>query len=127
MNPNHHELDPNRHELDATHVSRRNKRKRGFRGGTGLPWRSAGGATTPCHHELNHGETGNCDPLWGLKPVMPVRPFHGGFGDPFMVIWAQFMVIWIHGDLLGGGARNSARYWTDTPTLAPHDLENPKD
>ena len=45
--------------LEATRVSRRNRRGRGFRGGTGLPWRSAGGATTPFHHELYHGETAN--------------------------------------------------------------------
>ena len=68
------------------------------------------------YHELYHGETGKNDPLWGASPAVPVRPFHGGFGCPFMVIRVQFMVIWIHGDLLGGGARNSARYWTGTPT-----------
>ena len=48
-------------------MSRRNRRKCGFHGGTGLPCRSAGGATTPFHHELYHGETRNCDPLCGLK------------------------------------------------------------
>ena len=78
--------------------------------------RSAVGATAPFHHELYHGETANGDPLWDLKPALPVRPFHGGFGGPFMVIRIQFMVIWIHGDLPGEGARNSARYWTGTPT-----------
>ena len=51
------------------------------------------------HRELIRGETGNCDPLWGLKSVMPVRPIHGGFGGHFMVIWTRFMVIWIHGSL----------------------------
>ena len=51
------------------------------------------------HRELIHGETGNGDPLWGLNPVMLVRPIHGGFGSHFMVIWTQFMVIWIHGGL----------------------------
>ena len=48
---------------------------------------------------LNHGETENGDPLWGLNAVMPVRPIHGGFGGHFAVIWTQFMVVWIHGGL----------------------------
>ena len=57
----------------------------------------ASGAPTQFHHELNHGEMGKGDPLWGLKPGMLARPIHGGSGGHFMVIWAQFMVIWIHG------------------------------
>jgi hypothetical protein len=79
--------------------------------------RSAVGATTPFHHELNHGGIEDCDPLWGGSPAVRARPFHGGVGSHFMVIRVQFMVAWIHGDLPGGDARNSARYWTGTPTL----------
>ena len=82
-----------------------------------MVWRSAVGAAPRNHRELIHGETENGDPLWGLKAVMPVRPIHGGFGGHFMVIWSQFMAIWIHGDLRAGAPRNSARYWTGTPTL----------
>ena len=34
------------------------------------------------------------------KPEMMLEtPIHGGLGGHFMVIWMQFMVIWIHGGL----------------------------
>ncbi len=56
-------------------------------------------AASQIRRESIHGETRKCDPLWGLKSGMPVRHIHGGFRGHFMVIWAQFMVIWIHGDL----------------------------
>ena len=80
-------------------MSRRNRRKDGFHGGTGLARRSAVGAAPRNHRELIHGETGNGDPLWGLNPAVPVWPIHGGLGAHFMVIWTQFAVIWIHGGL----------------------------
>ena len=80
-------------------MARRNRRKDGFHGGTGLARRSAVGAAPRNHRELIHGETENGDPLWGLNPVVLARPIHGGSGGHFMVIWAQFMVIWIHGGL----------------------------
>ena len=60
--------------------------------------RSAVGAVPQNRRELNHGETGKGDPFWGLKPVVGVWPNHGS--------------------LPVGGARNGARYWTGTPTLA---------
>ena len=80
--------------------------------------RRVAGSASQNHRELIHGETENGDPLWGLNAVMPVRPIHGGLGCHFMVIWTQFMVIWIHGGLRAGTPRNSARYWTGTPNLA---------
>ena len=73
---------------------------------------------TQFRHELNHGETGKVDPLWGPSPAVMVRPFHGGFGGHFMEVWVRFMEVWIHGGFGAGGARNSAPPWTDTHTLA---------
>ena len=35
-------------------------------------------AVSQIHRELIHGETGNCDPLWGLKPPLLERQFLGG-------------------------------------------------
>ena len=64
-----------------------------------LARRSAVGAAPWKHRELIHGETENGDPLWGLKPTVHVQPIHCGLGCYLMVIWTQFMVIWIHGCL----------------------------
>ncbi len=102
-------------------------RKDDFHGDTWSTPRSAVGAAPRNHRELIHGETENCDPLWGLKAPLPVRSIHGGLGGHFMAIWTPFMVVWIHGGLRAGARRNSVRYWSGTPTLARYDLENPKD
>ena len=71
--------------------------------GSAVNWRMGRRSTVAAesrnHRDLIHGETGNGDPLWGLKPALPVRPIHGGSRGHFMVIWTQFMVIWIHGGL----------------------------
>ena len=102
--------------LEATHASRRNRRKQDFHGGSEYARRSAVGAATQFHHELNHGETGKGDPLWGLNTALPVWPIHGGFGGHFMVVLVRFTVFWIHGGLGAWGARNSVPPWTDTHT-----------
>ena len=70
-------------------MSRRNRRKQDFHGGSEHARRSAVGAATQFHHELNHGETGKCDPLWGGNPALLVRPIHEGFGGHFMEVWAN--------------------------------------
>ena len=72
-------------------MPRRSKRKNDFHGGSEHARRSAVGAPTPFPHELNHGEIGKSDPLWGQCTALPVRPFHGGFGGQFMEVWARFM------------------------------------
>ena len=48
--------------------------------------RSAVGAATQIHHELNRGETGKGDPLWGLKPALLETAIHGGFGGRLMEV-----------------------------------------
>ena len=80
--------------------------------------RSAVGAASQIHRESNHGETGNGDPLWGLKPAVLARPNHGNyFRSNIMVVWNRFMVLSNHGSFPLWAPRNSARYWTGTPTL----------
>ena len=89
--------------------------------------RSAVGATTQFHHELNHGETGKRDRLWGLKAALPVQPIHGGFGGHFMVVLVRFTVFWIHGGL-GAWGRPKQRPPLDRHThTRRHGLENLKD
>ena len=107
-------------------MSRRNKRKQGFHGGSEYARRSAVGAATQFHHELNHGETGKTDPLWGRGTVVLERPIHGGFGGQFMEVWVRFMEVWIHGGFSVWGARNSAPPWTGTHTLAAAGFREPK-
>ena len=55
--------------------------------------RSAVGATTKILHELNHGETGKGDPLWGLKPALLETAIHRGFGGRFMEVSIRFMEV----------------------------------
>ena len=76
-------------------MPRRNKRNDDFHGGSEHARRSAVGAPTQFHHELNRGETGKGGPLWGLKPDGTVRPIHGGFRGQFMVVLIRFMAFLI--------------------------------
>ena len=92
-----------------------------------MAWRSAVGAPTPFHHELNHGETGKSVPLWGRGPPLLERPIHGGLGGHFMVVWTQFMVFWIHGDLGVGAPETAPPPGQAHPHSQGHGLENSKD
>ena len=101
----------------------KNERKDGFHGSTGLARRGVVGAASQKRRELNHGRTGKVDPLWGLKAGVLATVnwlmFHGSLGANHGTFKSRYFPILGH--------RNSVRYRTRTPALAPYDLENPKD
>ena len=105
----------------------RNRRKDDFHGSTGLARRNVVGAASQIYRESNHGETEKGGPLWGLKAALLVWPNHGGFGSHFTGVRDRITALPNHGTFPSSGPPNRVRYWTGTPTLALHGLENPKD
>ena len=84
--------------------------------------RSAVGAASQNRRESNRGETGNGDPLWHLNSRWPATvnwpAYHGGLGPIRGTFKSRYVPGW--------EARNSARYWTGTPTLAGARFREPK-
>ena len=111
--------------LEGTHLWR-NRKKDGFHGNTGLAGRRVSDAASPIYRESNHGKTGKGRPVLGTA--------HGGYGlaksrwfrSNTMVVWGRFTVLSNHGSFPVWGPRNSARYWTGTPTLAASRFRKPK-
>ena len=79
-----------------------------FHGGAGLARRSLVATAPWIPRELDHGETGKGDPLWGLNPPRTVWAFQGGLGAISRGFGA--------GPGPHFGARNMVRYWTGTLT-----------
>ena len=91
----------------------------------------------------NHGSF----PVWGprnsarygktrqnrkRRPVLGIAPGSDGpaksrwFRGNFTAVWSRFTVLSIHGSFPVRAPRNSARYWTGTPTLAATRFRKPK-
>ena len=88
--------------------------------------RTAVGAASPNRRESIHGETGKGDPFWGWEPGYVHLAKSRWFRSNIVVVWNRFMVLSIHGSFWVWAPRNSARYWTSTPTLAPLRFRKPK-